>query len=98
MVASCFIDNPDNKLFVDHINEDKSGNRASNLGWATNAENQRNITKLRTSNTSGRVGVTSKKYKGIHWKWCARISLNEKRIELGLFDNYGDAVKARREA
>ena len=98
MVASCFIDNPDNKLYVDHINEDKSDNRASNLRWATNGEYKRNITSLRTTNTSGCVGVHSKKYKGLHWKWCARITLNDKRIELGLFDDYDDAVEARRGA
>ena len=98
MVASCFIDNPDNKLFVDHINEDKADNCVSNLRWATNSENQRNITKLRSTNTSGCVGVTSKTYKGLHWKWCARISLHNERIILGHFDDYNDAVKARRDA
>ena len=98
MVAFCFIDNPDNELFVDHINEDKSDNRASSSRWATNAENQRNITKLKSNNTSGCVGVTFKKHKGVHWSLCARNSLNNERIILGYFDNYDDAVKARREA
>ena len=31
MVAECFIDNPDNKPFVDHINEKKDDDRISNL-------------------------------------------------------------------
>ena len=40
MVADCFIENPDNKPCVDHINENKTDNRVENLRWATNPENQ----------------------------------------------------------
>lgn len=41
LVAEAFIDNPDNKPIVDHINNDKSDNRAVNLRWCTYSENQR---------------------------------------------------------
>lgn len=98
MVAECFIPNPESKPFVDHINGKTNDNRIENLRWATNSENNRNLTELRKDNTSGFVGVTSKKYKGEHWKWLARISLNDKRIQLGHFDKFEDAVMARREA
>ena len=98
MVASCFIHNPEDKLCVDHINGNKLDNRVSNLRWATSSENQRNITQLQTNNKSRCTGVESKKYKGLHWKWCSRITVNKERIHLGFFDNYDDAVKARREA
>ena len=68
------------------------------MRWATSGENQRNITKLRTTNTTGRVGIDSRKYKGVHYSWRVRISLDCKRIQIGDFKDYDDAVKARREA
>jgi hypothetical protein len=39
LVAKAFIPNPDNKEAVNHINKIKTDNNASNLEWATNAEN-----------------------------------------------------------
>jgi len=39
IVAKAFIPNPENKESVDHINNDKLDNRASNLNWVTVYEN-----------------------------------------------------------
>mgnify|MGYP003417599997 CR=1 FL=1 len=45
LVAECYIPNPENKPFIDHINRNKVDNRVENLRWATNSDNQRNTTR-----------------------------------------------------
>lgn len=45
LVAECFIPNPSNKPSVDHINQNKSDNRVTNLRWATMSEQLLNITR-----------------------------------------------------
>jgi hypothetical protein len=42
MVAKLFVENHENKPYVDHINTDRSDNRACNLRWCTAQENNRN--------------------------------------------------------
>lgn len=46
LVATAFIDKPDYKVEVDHINFNKEDNRVDNLRWVTHSENvKHNFTK-----------------------------------------------------
>lgn len=87
------IDCPDD-MKVDHINHKKNNNRKSNLRFATVSQNAMNQ-KLSSNNTSGVKGVSWNKEQG---KWSSQIMLNRKNKFLGYFDNFEDAVKARKEA
>lgn len=83
-----------NSIYVDHINHRRNDNRKCNLRAVTPSQNNMNMG-LRSDNNSGVTGV--------HWdkntnKWMSRIGINKKRIHLGYFDSFEDAVKARKNA
>ena len=79
---------------IDHKNGNENDCKKNNLRLCTSSKNQMNR-KLNTNNTSGAKGIIWSKS---HNKWRARICVNKKYIHLGLFDNFDDAVKARKEA
>jgi hypothetical protein len=86
------------KKGLDHVDENPSNNRISNLRLATHQENSHNQSSPRTDNTSGFRGVSWSKR---HQKWTARIKLNEKYKNLGYFNTAEQAseahLKAKRE-
>ncbi len=83
-------------LTVDHIHgtSSRNDNRKSNLRIATIQENSMNC-KIAKNNTSSVTGVHFNKNSN---KWIARIGYQNKRINLGSFDNFDDAVRVRKEA
>ncbi len=94
LVANAFVDNPDNKLCVDHIDNNRLNNNESNLRFATYTENGINK-KKQSNNTSGIVGVCFDKSRN---KWMAHYTLNGKFKGLGRYDTLEEAKLARQRA
>jgi hypothetical protein len=91
LVANAFIDNPDDKLCVDHKDNDKTNNNISNLRFATTKENSQNRI-LSSNNTSKVKGVSfDKRCK----KWRAHIKIDGISIHIGYYDDLDDAKTAR---
>lgn len=91
LVATDFIDNPEMKDNVDHINNNKTDNRVENLRFATTSENNSNKS-MRKDNRSG--------HKGVYWVesrklWRTQVKFECKTYNIGYFDNLADAVNAR---
>ena len=89
LVAREWVQNPDGKICVDHIDGVKSNNHHENLRYATHAENGRNMEK-HSDGSSVYKGVSYKKAKN---KWQAQIQINGKQTYLGLFYNEREAAK-----
>jgi hypothetical protein len=82
------------ELEIDHINRIPSDNRIANLRLATRAQNNINR-RLKTSSKSG--------VRGVHWdahskKWRATLTLNGKKLSLGLYTDPHEAGEAFKRA
>lgn len=71
---------------IDHINRDKSDNRIENLREVSRQCNMRNAAPKK-NNTSGVQGV----YRSGK-RWRVVIKINYKFIQIGVFDNFDEAV------
>lgn len=91
LVANAFLENPENKPCVDHINGIITDNRVENLRFATHQENG--------YNRKSKRGSTSK-YKGVSFdkqrkKWRARYqNADGKYVHIGYFDTELEAHEA----
>ena len=91
VIANLFIDNPESKTQVDHIDGDKQNNAVSNLRWVTSAQNHRAFRLKAKGKTSKFRGVCFNNDKK---KWQANIQNSEKKYFLGRFDNEEEAARA----
>lgn len=91
-----FIMNCPKDRYVDHIggSDTRNDNRKQNLRIVTMSQNCMN-SKRRSTNTSGVTGVCWDKY---HRRWHARLEIYGKMVLSKFYDNFEDAVKARKEA
>lgn len=81
-------------LDVDHKNQNGLDNRRDNLRHVTKAVNNL-IRSKRADNKSGVVGVNWDSKCG---KWRSQIQRDGVKMNLGFYDDFDDAVKARRDA
>jgi len=103
LVAMAYVDNTDDKPFVNHIDGDVMNNVSDNLEWCTQSENQNHAyaTGLQkpnngvkfSNNTSGYVGVTK-----CGNKWKAQIRIKTELHYLGLYDTAELASEVYQEA
>ena len=77
-------------LTIDRENNDLDYNK-NNCRWANITTQARNKRKIMCTNTSGYRGVSWHK---VYKKWRTRITINNKLILLGYFDNAIDGAKA----
>jgi hypothetical protein len=92
LVAKAFIPNPENKPFVDHIDNNGFNNIISNLRWATNQENMRNMKCCRNSKS----GVRGVYFETSQMKWRAFMMVDKKSIHIGYFKTIEEATDARK--
>lgn len=84
---------------IDHIDGQTQNNSIGNLREASHLDNSRNR-KTPKTNKTGISGVSWHCYPKFFQKgkWCARISDGKKRIHIGYFEKFDDAVFARKQA
>lgn len=88
LVAIHFIPNPDDLPQVDHIDNNKSNNKVTNLRWVDNSFNQRNVLKYKRQCSSIYKGVSLNKKSNI---WIAEIMVNYKKMHLGSYKTEKEA-------
>lgn len=94
LVAEAFLMKPDGCDYVDHLDHDRSNNKATNLEWVTQRENVlRSAHLMRGPRENGKVSSTGEKYIGFrHGTYrlhCKRWSIDRS------FSTLEEAVETR---
>ena len=79
------------EIYMDHINRNRTDDRLCNIRHASSQCNARNA-KTKNNNTSGVTGVHFRKDTD---EWVARININYRRLSLGKYKQFHNAVLAR---
>lgn len=84
LVALCFLENPENKPFINHLDSNPRNNQLDNLQWCTQSENIQYAynqgNKTPTKNRTGSKTGTTSKYHNVHFdkmrnRWIANVEV-----------------------
>jgi len=92
LVATEFIDNPDNKTEVDHMDHNKQNNCINNLRWVSRSENMMNMSKQQKPCSSFFKGVSWDRQKNKRQAYIHVDTVKENIIGLSLYEI--DAARA----
>ena len=81
-------------IIIDHIDRNRIDCRKKNLRFVNDIQSAINKG-IKSNNTSGKVGVSWSEDRN---KWESYITVNKKRLHLGMFDDFEEAEKVRMEA
>lgn len=96
LVAKAFVPNPDNLPVIDHVDHDRTNNKASNLRWLTQRDNVKHSRKrmckprLKPMTNTGERYISKQMKDGKY-----RLTINLKQI--GVFDTIEEAKAVRDE-
>lgn len=106
LVALVWINNPDNKLYVNHIDGNKENNTVVNLEWVTNSENilharRTGLNPYNKPTQNLKLGGQRKgtsKYFGVAWdktrqKWRSAVVYKGKAYKQKRFDTETEAAR-----
>lgn len=94
LVADAFVDNPNGLNEIDHINRDRSDNRAENLHWVTHGENLNNCD-MCVQKSKYRKSSTGYKYiKQRNGRYRVAIQRKNKNIDR-TFETLDEAIAFR---
>jgi hypothetical protein len=74
LLALCFIENPDNKPCVDHIDRNRENNNLNNLRWVTYEENNNNKEK-----SQGSIHINKREHNGVVYEYIRYTWIENKK-------------------